>query len=70
MEAIIANLIEKSLIGGAFVYLLHYFLGRFSTALENVSKTLEGVSKTLLRMNLRLDSIEKRMDDIEREGGR
>lgn len=60
-------MLEKTLIGGAFVYMLHYFLGRFSTTLEGVGKTLEGVSHTLLKMNERLDSIEKRMEKVEGE---
>lgn len=68
MEEMISKLIENSLIGGAFIYMLHYFLGRFSTALDSVVKSLEIVSTTLIKMNERLDDIEERMDRIDKKG--
>lgn len=66
MEELIFAIIEKSLVGGAFIYMLHYFLVRFSKALEAVGENLENVSRALLKMNARLDNIEKRIDTIER----
>lgn len=65
MEEIVVSIIEKSLIGGAFLYMLYYFLGRFGNALESVSKTLESISSTLLRTNFRLDAIEERIKKLE-----
>lgn len=65
-EELIVGLIEKSLIGGAFIYMLHYFLGQFSSALESVSDTLQDVSSALSHMNHRLDSIEERINKVER----
>lgn len=65
-EAFIASLLEKSIVAGAFVYMLYHFLGRFSASLEAVSRTLEKISRTLYKMDTRLDDIEKRIDIIER----
>lgn len=67
LEELIASLIEKSLIGGAFLYMLHFFLTKFSTSLDNVGNNLKSVSDALLKMNIRLDNIEKRMDKVESE---
>jgi len=66
-EQLIANIIEKSVIAGAFVFMLYHFMGRFSQTLDSIGETLQSVSQTLLAMNTRLDSIERRMDRIERE---
>lgn len=65
MEQIIAGVIEKSLIGGAFVYMLHHFLTQFSTSLEKVTTTLEDVSNAMKMMNARMQSVEKRIERLE-----
>lgn len=67
MEEVIVSLIEKSLVGAAFIYMLYFFLGQFSTSLQEVGKTLNDVSQTLLKMNTRLDNIERRMNEVERK---
>lgn len=68
MEQIIAGVIEKSLIGGAFIYMLHYFLTQFSTSLEKVTRTLEDVSNTMKMMDARMHIVEQRIERLE-EGG-
>lgn len=65
MEQIIASVIEKSLIGGAFVYMLHYFLTQFSASLEKVTTTLEDVSNAMKMMNARMQSVEQRIERLE-----
>lgn len=64
-EQLIASILEKSLIGGAFIYMLHYFLGRFDKTLNELGNTLKDVSEILVTMNVRLDLIEKRIDLLE-----
>lgn len=66
IEEIVINLLEKSLIGGAFIYMLHFILVRFSGTLESVASTLEQTSKTLISLDSRMDLVEKRISDMER----
>lgn len=65
MEAIIASVIEKSLVGGAFLYLLHAFVTKFSVTLNDVSITLAQVSHTLLSMDARMGKLEDRVNELE-----
>lgn len=65
MEQIIAGIVEKSLVGGAFVYLLHYFLTQFSKSLEKVTNTLDDISNTMRMMDARMHSVEKRIEKLE-----
>lgn len=65
MEQLIAGLLEKSLVGGAFVYMLHYFLGRFSTTLEEVSITMSGVLTTLGDISDTMQNMDARITKLE-----
>lgn len=69
MDALIASILEKTLVGGAFIYLLHYFVTKFSATLERISHTLERISNTLLRMDIRFENLEKRVDQLEKGEG-
>jgi hypothetical protein len=64
-EEVIAGLLEKSLVGGAFIYMLHFFLGKFASTLDNVSSTLDDVSTTLVNMNSRMEKVEQRLEKLE-----
>lgn len=64
-EAIVASLLEKTLVGGAFIYMLHYFLTKFSKTLETISSHMSQISETLFRINVRLDNVEERLDKLE-----
>jgi len=66
MEVAIASLLEKTIVGGAFVYMLHFFLTKFSSSLERISINMGFISETLLRINIRLDSVETRLTKVER----
>lgn len=65
METLIASLLEKTIVGGAFIYMLHFFLTKFSVSLETISTHMQKMSETLLRTNARLDNIEERLDRLE-----
>lgn len=69
MEQLIANIIEKSLVGGAFVYMLHYFLTKFSASLEKVTTTLNDISNTMQKMDTRMQSVEHRIKRLEEKSG-
>ena len=65
MEQVVASIVEKSLVGGAFVYMLHYFLNRFSASLEKVTSTLDDISNTMRMMDARMHSVEQRIEKLE-----
>lgn len=63
MEAILASMFEKSVVYGAFLWLLWYTLGEFSKALKESNKTMKEISKTLIGLEHRLAKIEKKQED-------
>ena len=65
MEQIIASVIEKSLVGGAFLYMLYHYTTRFTESLADVSITLKKVSTTMNRMDMRMEQMEKRIEKLE-----
>lgn len=72
MEEVIISLLEKSIVGGAFVYLLYYFttflsklLGDMSTTIEKLGETLTSISNTLTKMDMRMESVEQRIKRLE-----
>lgn len=69
MEQLIANIIEKSLVGGAFIYMLHYFFTQFSASLEKVTSTLDDISSTMRTMDARMQSVERRIERLEERNG-
>lgn len=58
MEEIIASLFEKSIVYGAFLWLLWHILGEFNSALKENSRTMKEMSKTLVSLDKRLAKIE------------
>lgn len=65
VEELILSVAEKSIVGGAFLYMLYFFIGRFSTTQEKISDTLNRVCDVLIGMNLRLEQLEKRISALE-----
>lgn len=65
MEEIIVSTIEKTLVGGAFIYLLHYFVNKFNNSLISISDSMVKVTEVLLRMDMRFEQIEKRLEKLE-----
>jgi hypothetical protein len=77
MDTIIASMLEKSVISGAFVLLLWHFintnarqmdkfadqLGRFSDQMGKSNKSLDGISKTLSGFDVRLQRLEASVKD-------
>ena len=63
METIIASVFEKSIVYGAFLWLLYHILGEFNLALKENSKTMKEMSKTMLSLDKRLEKIESQRED-------
>lgn len=66
MEQLIVGLLEKSLVGGAFIYLLWTFVTKFNVSLEKIADTLVGVSGTLSRIDKRMEVLEQRVEHLEK----
>lgn len=63
MENIIASLLEKSLVGGAFLYMLWMFTTKFNVTLENIADTLHQVSHTLTSLENRVSKLEEKKNE-------
>lgn len=60
MDAVVKQLIETSIVGGAFIYMLFYITKNFKDALDNNTDKLELISSTLQDMNNRLTKLEEK----------
>ena len=63
----ILSFAENGLVAGAFVYLLHNFMTKFSTTLDRIANTMESMDKRMLSLELRMESLEN-SDNEERTG--
>jgi septal ring factor EnvC (AmiA/AmiB activator) len=66
METVIASLIEKSVVAGAFVLLLWHFINtnakqmdKFAEQLAKSNKALDNINKTLSGFDMRLQRLEE-----------
>lgn len=58
LESIIVGVLEKTLVGGAFLFLLYHYVTK-------VVVTLDRIAETMNRMDLRFSHVEKRLDKLE-----
>ena len=79
MEEVLAGVMEKSVISGAFIFLLYYVVNNMKSitdAINNSNKNiidkmekfgvcLEGVGDTLLKIDMRIELLERRVNDLE-----
>lgn len=65
MDQMLYNLGEKSVIAGAFVYLLVYFVGQNSKILGDIADTLKDISNTLANIDKRVEKLERRVNQME-----
>lgn len=66
MEEIIVNLLESTLVGGAFVFLLWRVTTTFENSLNGNTEELKRITGVLVRLDLRMESLEKRIADVEK----
>jgi hypothetical protein len=67
MEEVIYGLLEKSLVGGAFLYLLYMFVTKFSTSQEMIVKEMVKMSKALNNVSNTLSTLDERVRKLEEE---
>lgn len=63
MEQLLMEMFKESAITGAFIYLLHHFLGKNAKQMEAQSFTLADVGDTLSRVSLTLGDMRKEMSE-------
>ena len=66
MQEIIASVIEKSLVGGAFLFLLYHNNVTITGAIRDIATTLGEVSTTMNRMDIRMEQVEKDVEELKR----
>lgn len=59
LEEVVGSVLENSLIGGAFVYMLYYITKNFKEALDKNTDKLEQISDTLEMMDRRIAKLEE-----------
>lgn len=69
MEAVIASMVEKSVITGAFLLLLWHFIttnarqmDKFAEQMHKSNQALEKINKTLSGFDMRLQRLEEKVD--------
>lgn len=74
MEQVIAGILEKTLVGGAFLYLLYKFTSDFSVSQKDIVKGLTQIaggmtkmSKTLVDVSTSLHNLDDRVKKLEEE---
>lgn len=65
IEDLLLTYAEKGIVGGAFLFLLHFLVQRVIKQLESISNSLLAVSQTMVNIDNRIVSIEKRLDKLE-----
>ena len=64
-----AQVLEKSLIGGAFLFMLYHNNVTFAGTLKEVAQTLGNISATMNRMDMRMEQLEEDVEALKRKGG-
>jgi hypothetical protein len=67
LEEIIANLAQKSLVDGAFLYLLYHFVTRFSATQDTIVTKMGEISNTLTDVSNTLATLDERVRKLEGE---
>jgi hypothetical protein len=62
MEQILISILENSIVGGSFVYMLFYITKNFKEALDKNTDQLEQISNTLNTMDQRISKLEEGVD--------
>lgn len=66
LENIIGKLVETTIIGGAFMYLLYFMVNNINDMMAKLGECLQRVSDTLMKIDLRMEHIENRICELER----
>lgn len=67
MDELILKIIENSLVGGAFMFLLYQFVTKFTTTQQDIVSALSEITKTLSTMSNTLSTLDERVRKLEEE---
>jgi hypothetical protein len=65
MEELILKIIENSLIGGAFLFLLYQFVTKFTKTQEEIVTGLTNMATTLVKVSETLNNLDERVKALE-----
>lgn len=65
MEQVIAGVIEKTLVGGAFLFLLYNYVKKVVVTNDKIVQTLGEISATLVTMNHRIERVEDELEILK-----
>lgn len=65
MEELILKIIENSLVGGAFMFLLYQFVTKFTKTQEDIVTALSGIANTLVQISDSLETLDERVKALE-----
>lgn len=65
MEELILKVIENSLVGGAFLFLLYQFVTKFTKTQEAIVSGLQEISKTQSDISHTLTTLDERVKALE-----
>jgi hypothetical protein len=65
MEELILKIIENSLIGGAFLFLLYQFVTKFTKTQEDIVTGLTNMATTLVKVSETLNNLDERVKALE-----
>ena len=64
VEELIAGLLEKSVVAGAFIWMLYFILTKQEKSQERQATILEGISDTQAKISMTLIEVCHKMEDI------
>ena len=59
------KLVENSLVGGAFMFLLYQFVTKFTKTQENIVDGLSDIAKTMHEISTNLKNLDERVKALE-----
>lgn len=65
MEELILKIIENSLIGGAFLFLLYQFVTKFTATQQSIVSALNEMTKAMTEMSIYLKRLDERVSELE-----
>jgi hypothetical protein len=67
MEELIYGILEKSLVGGAFLYLLYQFTTKFTKTQEDIVNGLTKMSETMSEISNTMSTLDERVKALEKK---
>lgn len=65
MEELILKVIENSLVGGAFLFLLYQFVTKFTATQQSIVSALTTMGETMINISNTLKNLDERVKALE-----